>query len=289
MSNANAHTESHHPPSFHTFDEISATVSAIVEQLNNSSHSSSLSGKHRHMHLSSEADEKASLTGSFSQKQQPLLLSSSSFSSKTSSSVSSTGTATVATGNNNNGLNGQVSNSSRSVHFMDAEHNSFSMRSTASNSSAGKEQQRAMLATPTKPPPPSGGGMRGRSNMMALQLDLFEGDDELDHNNNSFHNTDEGPSDADHHSDPAALAKHRFRTSGSPSAALAAAALAASKSTATTSQVDYLEMLPKLDEKGLRKWKKLAEQLKLPFHLVMIAVKARFGDIVSVENHVHEV
>ena len=47
------------------------------------------------------------------------------------------------------------------------------------------------------------------------------------------------------------------------------------------SAINYREMLPKLDEKGLRKWRSLAEQLRLPFHLVKLAVKSRLGGMVE--------
>ena len=57
--------------------------------------------------------------------------------------------------------------------------------------------------------------------------------------------------------------------------------LSGSSSKDRPSAINYREMLPKLDEKGLRKWRSLAEQLRLPFHLVKLAVKSRLGGMVE--------
>lgn len=47
---------------------------------------------------------------------------------------------------------------------------------------------------------------------------------------------------------------------------------------------DYVRMLPKLNAEGLPKWEYLAYQLRLPFHLLKSAVKAKLGDIVDLEE-----
>lgn len=48
--------------------------------------------------------------------------------------------------------------------------------------------------------------------------------------------------------------------------------------------VDYCNMLPKLNARGMMKWSSLASQLHLPLHLVRIAVKAKLGALVDLDN-----
>jgi hypothetical protein len=45
--------------------------------------------------------------------------------------------------------------------------------------------------------------------------------------------------------------------------------------------IDYRTVLPKLNKKGLVKWANLSSQLKLPIHLVKIAVKAKLGSLID--------
>jgi hypothetical protein len=48
--------------------------------------------------------------------------------------------------------------------------------------------------------------------------------------------------------------------------------------------VDYRRMLPKLNSRGLPKWENLARQLHLSVHVVKLAVKARLGSLVNLEE-----
>ena len=51
---------------------------------------------------------------------------------------------------------------------------------------------------------------------------------------------------------------------------------------------DYRRMLPKLNARGLPKWESLAKQLHLPLHVVKLAVKARLGQLVNLEDEEEE-
>ena len=47
---------------------------------------------------------------------------------------------------------------------------------------------------------------------------------------------------------------------------------------------DYRTILPKLNKRGIEKWKNLANQLHLPYEVVVMAVKAKIGKNIDLEQ-----
>ena len=304
-------------------NDITAAVASALEQM--SFASSSGSGKIRRSRTI-DPEDKASA------KQPPLMLSSSSFSSSKSTSsregANSNGNSNNGSNNNNNNgsggeRGGGTSISTRSVHFMDPDQSSYSLRSIVSNSNnnnnnnnnngsfniggvnnssfvninaSSSNSLRPMNSTPTKPP--LSGAQGRRPNLKSLQLDLVE-DDELDLPVNAIPNNFKQPNvinKSNSNSNGKKKKDNNLEEEGTivtPLARLRSRApVTPSSNTPSIKQatipVDYKSMLPKLDEKGLKKWKSLADQLRLPFHLVKLAVKARLGDLVDLSEQPSE-
>ena len=207
------------------------------------------------------------------QQQTPLKLSFSS--SKTSSS------RTGADGN----IGGP---NSRSVHFVDPDQQNLSLRSN-------KDSFRS-VSTSSKLPPISGSGPKVKNNLKSLQLDLFEDDELIDASASQSrdHHPLTGSSDRsgnfvvlDSKADTPVVHSRKRSFSGSDFIEPQTSTKPTSSTTPEASSrdhpsaINYREMLPKLDGKGLRKWRSLADQLRLPFHLVKLAVKSRLGDMVD--------